>query len=175
LAFLAKIISDRLEVKIKRKLIYWDSCVMISYLMNEDRPDHEMDGVYDCIEQVEKGAVTLIMLRNTMFEEVHLRSTEVAEKFRKFMMRRGIELPSIDIRIERLAVELRDYYAKNGPKELREKDSLHLAAAIHYRADAFYTFDGGNKGGLNLLSLNGNVGGYPLVVCKPPFNQTRLL
>ena len=134
-----------------------------------------MDGVYDCVDKILNGQVLLIILRDILFEEVHLNIPEAAEKFRKLMMRHRIELPSKDLRIEKLAHELRDHYDQiPNSKKLLEKDSLHLATAIHYRVNAFYTFDEGKKGGLSLLSLNGNVAGYPLVICKPPVNQTRL-
>ncbi len=161
-------------MRTKKYKVYPDSCVLISWITGEKRLNHEMDGVLDCFDKVLKGEILLVILRNTMFEEVELRTLESADKFRKLMMRKGIELPSVDLRVERLAAELRKYYSDNGPKELTEIDSLHLAAAIHYKVDAFYTFDEGKKGGISLLSLSGNVAGYHLLICRPPFNQTRL-
>lgn len=154
--------------------VYPDSCILIAWITGEERLNHEMDGVRDFFDKVERGEVTLIALRNTMFEEVQLRTPESAEIFRQLMTRKGVELPSLDLRVERLAGELRDYYSQHGSKQLHEKDSLHLAAAIHYRVDSFYTFDNGSKGGISLLSLNGNMAGHPLLICKPPFTQSRL-
>lgn len=164
-------------MRTKKYKVYPDSCILISWITGEERLNHEMDGVNDCFDKVLKGEILFVILRNTMFEEVQLRTLESADKFRKLMMRKGIELLSVDLRVERLAADLRKYYSDNGPKELTEKDSLHLAAAIHYKVDAFYTFDDGKKSGISLLSLNGNVAGYPLLICKPPLlhNQTRLL
>lgn len=161
-------------MRIKKYKVYPDSCVLISWITGEDRLNHEMDGVRDCFDKVSKGEILLVVLRETMFEEVQFRTVESGEMFRKLMARKGIEIISLDLRVERLAAELRKYYSGNGSKELTEKDSLHLAAAIHYKVDAFYTFDEGKKGGINLLSLSGNVAGYPLLICKPPFTQSRL-
>lgn len=162
-------------MRTKKYIVYWDSCVVISYITNENRPNNEMDGVYDCVDRILRGEVLLIVLRNVLFEEVQLtRANGVAEKFSKLMMRKGIEIPSMDLRIERIAGELRSFY-QGGPKKLPEKDSLHLATAIHYKADAFYTFDEGKKGGINLLAQSGNLAGHPLLICKPPVTQGRLL
>lgn len=162
-------------MRIKKQRVYWDSCVVIAYITGEPRPDNEMDGVHDCSDDILRGKTILVSLRDVIFEEVQLRTVEAAEKFRQLYKRSGIELVSIDLRIERLAAELRRYYETNGPKEMRERDSLHLAAAIHYKVDAFYTFDRGKKGGVNLLSLSGNVAGFPLIITKPPVAQYRLL
>lgn len=162
-------------MRTKKYIVYWDSCIFISLITDEKRPNREMDGVYDCIDKILKGQVLLIVLRDLLFKEVELRTLEGAEKFRNLMMRKGIEMPSLDFRIEKLASELRSYYDQKGPKKLGERDSLHLATAIHYKANAFYTFDEGKKGGIDLLSLNGNVAGYPLLICKPPVTQYKLL
>jgi predicted nucleic acid-binding protein len=161
-------------VKTKKEKVYIDSCVMIAWITNEQRANHEMDGVRDFFDRVLRGDALLMMLRNVMFEEVQLRTPESQSKFVDLMKRKGVELPSQDVRVERLAKELRDYYSSSAPKSLLEKDSLHLATAIHYRADAFYTFDDGKKSGISLLSLNGNIAGRPLLICKPPFSQSRL-
>jgi predicted nucleic acid-binding protein len=161
---------------IRKDLVYWDSCIFIAIINNEKRPNNEMDGVYDCIDKIEKGQIRMMILRDLLFEEVELRTLEAAQKLRMIMKRGGIELPSKDVRIERLAKELCDYYDNHGPKPMGEKDALHLATAIHYRANAFYTFDsGGKRNNISLLSMNGNVAGiYPLLICKPPVTQWRL-
>lgn len=160
----------------KKYVVYWDSCIFIAVINNEKRSNNEMDGVLDCVEKVEIGQAIILTLRNLLFEEVQLRTLEAGETFRGIMKRSGIELPSQDIRIERLAKELCNYYDTHGSKPLGEKDALHLATAIHYRADAFYTFDSGEKGKtISLLSISGNVAGkYPLLICKPPVKQMRL-
>lgn len=161
---------------IRKELIYWDSCILIAVINNEKRPNNEMDGVYDCIDKIEKGQIRMMVLRNLLFGEVELRTLEAAQKLRTIMQHSGIDLPSKDIRIERLARELCDYYDSHGPKSLGEKDALHLATAIHYRVNAFYTFDSGEKGNtISLLSISRNVAGiYPLIICKPPVTQWRL-
>lgn len=162
---------------IRKELVYWDSCIFIAIINNEKRPNNEMDGIYDCIDKIEKGQIRMMVLRDLLFQEVELRTLEAAQKFRIIMQRSGIELPSKDIRIERLAGELGDYYDSHSPKPLGQKDALHLATAIHYRANVFYTFDSGEKGNnVSLLSISRNVGGiYPLIICKPPVTQYRLL
>jgi predicted nucleic acid-binding protein len=160
----------------KKLVIYWDACIFIAIINKEKRSNNEMDGIYDCIDKVDKGHLIIMALRDLLFEEVELRTLEAADMFRKIMKRSGIELPSKDIRIERLARELCNYYDKQGPKPLGDKDALHLATAIHYRADAFHTFDSGAKGNsIGLLSISGNVAGkYPLLICRPPVGQMRL-
>ena len=54
-------------------------------------------------------------------------------------------------------------------------DAIHLATAINRRVDAFYTFDKGQRGGLDLLALSGNVGGHALQICKPAYEQAPIL
>ena len=78
-------------------------------------------------------------------------------------------MKAADIRITKLAHQIRNVYPK-----LSTPDAVHLATGIHYEADQFHTFDDGGKDGMSLLGLNGNVAGYPLVVCKPPMTQYRL-
>ena len=40
------------------KLLYWDSCIFISWLKNENRPDpNDMAGVRDIIERLKKRDV----------------------------------------------------------------------------------------------------------------------
>jgi integrase len=50
----------------------------------------------------------------------------------------------------------------------------HLASAIHFEVDEFHTFDEGKKGGRSLLSLDGDVAGHRLRICKPPVGQMQI-
>jgi predicted nucleic acid-binding protein len=167
----------------RRPLIYWDSCIFIAWLNNEQRPGNEMQGVSICLEAIQ--ADEIIMMTSAMMKAEVLPGKippDVRSTFERFLCRRNVVLVDVDLRIGELSGELRDFYVKqakvDGEAPVEAADAVHLATAIHYGADAFYTFDEGGEGARrsrSLLSLNGNVGGHQLVVCKPPVKgQLRL-
>lgn len=148
----------------KREIIYWDSCVYISWITN-DREQYEMATILESANKIERGQVILLGSA-VLHQEVRLKTQAGRDKFEGLLKRPNIDIKDVDIRISSLAGNISDYCldqnkAGKGPK-LRQLDAIHFATAIHYKADAFYTFDD------HLLSLGGNVGGYPLIVCKPP-------
>ncbi|MFH2101786.1 MAG: PIN domain-containing protein [Chloroflexota bacterium] len=161
------------------KVIYWDSSIFIAWLKDEQRPPGEMDGVLEYVYLVEAKRIKLITstLTRTEVFEANL-TNDVREKYSKLLSRRNVQLIDADLRVAELARNLREYYQsqskKDGTSRLTTADAIHLATAIHYRVDEFHTFDDGKKGGLSLLSLNGNVAGYQLTIRKPPVSQYRL-
>jgi predicted nucleic acid-binding protein len=162
------------------KLVYWDSCIFIAWLKDENRPNGEMAGVYECVQHVEARRarlITSVMTRTEVFEAEL--SVETRERYAQLLKRRNVQMLDQDLRVSNLAREVREYYRQRGLEDglpgLTAADAVHLATAIHYKADAFYTFDDGKKGGRSLLSLNGNVAGHPLLICKPEFTQYRLI
>jgi predicted nucleic acid-binding protein len=161
------------------KTIYWDACIFIAWIKGEKRPNNEMDGVFECVAEVEKGRtrlITSVVTRTEVFEADL--SLEVKQKYADLLNRRSVQLLDNDLRVSNLAREIREYYDRqsniDGVSPLTALDAIHLATAIHYKVDAFWTFDDGGYGGRSLLSLNGNVAGYPLVICKPVAKQLRL-
>lgn len=159
--------------------IYWDSCIFLAWLKDEERPPGEMDGVFECVSDVEAGRariVTSVITRGEVFE-ADLEQC-IKDKYSQLLNRRYCQLVDTDLRVTNIVRSIREFYQKQ--KEVDElpgltmPDAIHLATAIHYKVDAFWTFDDGKKGGRSLLSLNGNVAGYPLVVCKPVAFQYRL-
>ncbi|MCK4600524.1 PIN domain-containing protein [Candidatus Bipolaricaulota bacterium] len=161
-----------------RKVTYWDTCIFLAWLKDEQRQDHDMDGVYNAVDDTKKGKIVVLTASTTFGEVRETRHSEAWEKFERFMQRRNVRVVDIDPRIHALAAELRDFYkslhARDGNGLLKVLDSEHLATALRYKADKFYTFDNGRKGDRSLLSLNGNVAGYDLAICKPPVRQMRL-
>lgn len=161
------------------KKIYWDSCVFIAWLKDEVRPGHEMDGVYECVEEVEAGRVGIFTAVTTVTEVLESKMTvAIKTKYTEVMNGRKVQFIPTDLRVGEKASELRDFYLKqskiDGKDPLTQPDAIHLATAIHYRADEFWTFDNGGYGGRSLLSLDGNVAGYPLNICKPWATQLRI-
>jgi predicted nucleic acid-binding protein len=159
--------------------IYWDSCIFIAWIKDEKRPAGEMDGVYECVDRVQAGTIRLItsvFTRTEVFESdlpAHVRSQYAA-----LLNRRNVCQLDQDLRVAELAREIREHYQAENAKDrkgtIATADAVHLATAIHYKADALYTFDQGKRGGRGLLSLNGDVAGHAIRVCKPEVTQFRL-
>lgn len=154
----------------------------IAWITNEKRKDpSEMDGLAEVVEMVERGSAVLItsVLWRAEVLDLNMSKSQRQKLEQIFDGRSFIEL-SIDGRILDLAAEIRTVQRaskkKDGLKNIRTPDAIHLATAIHYEATEFHTFDGkrsgANVGGL--LNLDGNVAGHRLKICVPHATQLRL-
>ena len=159
---------------------YWDSSVWLAWLRDEQRPGTEMEGVADCLERVSTNEVLLmsgdIMRLEAVKDRIPAAKLPIFEAFTR---RRNVHIVNCltDPRIGSLLADIKSFYrkldSKDGRGELTDFDATHLATAIHYKATAFHTFDGGGKGARGLLELDGNVAGCPLVICKPPLSSYK--
>jgi len=164
------------------KLIYWDACVFLAYFKKEKRPAGEMEGLLELAKLVDAGKLVLITSVVTRMEI--LRSTMTPEQNNKYDLlfkRKSVQEMPIDKRVVTLAHELRDFYqqqkAKDGTPTLTTPDAIHLATAIIWEVDCFYTFDGRDKSKKvrSLLPLSGNVAGRNLTIARPLAKQTHFL
>lgn len=75
--------------------------------------------------------------------------------------------------IQKLAGEIRSFYKKQGVKAPSGPDSVHLATAIYYECDAFYTTDAKDKkDSCGLLKLTNPIAGkYVLTISRPVAQQ----
>jgi len=151
--------------------IYLETTIIIAWLKNEIRTDQEMEGVGYCIERIMNNEIKVITSVNTIGEILPGKFPPGAYDLfkRTISKRRNFDLIGIDLRISTIAQEIRDYYSSLNRK-IELPDAYHLATAIHYTVDAFYTFDEDD-----LLPLNGNVAGRNLIICKPPLPRQRRL
>ena len=161
-------------------ILYWDSCVFIAWLKNEVRPTGELDGIRDIVEKAKGREVSIITSALTYAEVTEAKvGAGVMNMFDDLFKRRNMSRPAVDMRVSRLARDLRDHYSARAPeyngKTLSVPDAVHLATAILYRANAFHTFDRKNRNGtLGLIPLSGNVAGHGLVISKPEVKQISL-
>lgn len=152
-------------------LYYWDTCLFLAWLKDEERRIGEMDGVRELIERSRRREVRIMTSALTLVEVL---SSKIPAGFNTLFanLMKRINRISMDIRVAAIAHDLRDYYSSRpvefGNKTLSTPDAIHLATAILYRADEFHTFDehGSNKN-LGLIPLSGDVAGNGLIICKP--------
>jgi len=161
--------------------VYLDSSIFLAWLKDENRPNNEMDGVYECFERMRKGEIQAIVsaLIHTEVEVSRYSTERQAEFYKLFTMENPLQVEPT-LRVCEVAGELRWFYLaeheKTGQAKLETPDAIHLATAICHDAHEFYAFDKKveNKR-LSVLDLSGSVGGrYSLVIRKPPVTTPLL-
>lgn len=161
--------------KAGKPIIYWDTCVFLALIKDENRPNNEMDGVYDIANKIYKDHIILLTSDITEGEILDsMMSDEAKQKLKDVFKRRNCRTVAADKKVNHLAKEIRDYYQQqksiDGLPTILLPDAIHVATAILYSADEFHTFDERDDKNKRraLLPLDGNVAGYPLKICKPP-------
>lgn len=159
-----------------KPIFYWDTCIFLAWMKDEQRPTGEMEGVAHAAEQVIKEDVILVTSILTRAEILEGKMTkEQMAKYDKMTRRTNVVPQNLDPPVAVLASRIRDFY-RTTDFELLIPDAIHLATAIHYNASEFHTFDGSNPkkprdkrySRCGLLLLDGNVAGHSLKICKPP-------
>ena len=141
-------------------LYYWDTCLFLAWLKDENRKSGEMDGVREIIERAKRREVKLMTSVLTPVEVLSAKIPAGMDTLFKELMKR-MNRQGMDIRVASLAHDIRNHYALKNEKIPKTPDAIHLATAILYRANEFHTFDE------QLIGYSGNVGGNKLIVCKP--------
>ena len=96
-----------------KPIIYWDSCVFLAWIKDENRPNDEMDGVYDVAQKIQNDQCVLLTSSITSVEI--LESTlmdEAKQRLSGLFKRRNCQRAAADDRVMQLAYELRDYYQR---------------------------------------------------------------
>lgn len=151
---------------------YWDTCLFLAWIKDEQRPTGEMDGVREVVARAKRREVIIMTSVLTLVEALQSKIPVGFEKLFSDMMKR-VQRLGMDIKVAELAHGIRDYYVAHSAeyenKKLTTPDAIHLATAIWYKADEFHTFDNGKKDSksLGLIQLSGDVGGHRLTICKP--------
>jgi predicted nucleic acid-binding protein len=152
-------------------IFYWDTCLFLAWIKDEERPSGEMDGVRELIERHRRRDVKLVTSVLTSVEVLQSKLPVGMEALFTGLMKRITRI-GMDSKIASLAHDIRDHYmgraSEFGGKTLSTPDAIHLATAILYRVNEFHTFDNDGSGkSLGLIPLSGNVGGHNLKICKP--------
>ena len=160
-------------------IYYWDTCLFLAWIKDEDRKSGEMDGVREVIARHRKREVKIITSTLTTVEVLQSKLPVGMDRLLGDLMKRIVRI-GVDAKVAALAHDIRDYYARNASlnagKTVSTPDAIHLATAILYRVSEFHTFDDGKSSSksLGLLNLSGDVGGHRLITCKPQARNPQL-
>lgn len=157
---------------------YWDTCLFVAWIKDEERPTGEMDGVREVIDRHKKRQAKIITSVLTTVEVLQCKLPAGLETLFNGLIRRTTRV-GMDSKVAAMAHDIRNHYvvraSEFGGKTLSTPDAIHLATAILYRATEFHTFDrDGSAKSLGLLPLSGNVGGHRLTICKPQATNPSL-
>jgi predicted nucleic acid-binding protein len=166
----------------KGKRLYWDTCVFLAWIKDESVwPEDVKKGIAQTIEMAMSGEVTIVTSALTMAEILEAKMTpEQKHRFAGIFAAPYLQLVDLDRRISTRSSTIRDYhdtrrYNPDGSHKsgsfMRMPDAIHLATAIHMNVTAVHTLDGSGKNPrrLDMLELDGNVGGFPLAIRRPAF------
>jgi len=162
-------------MKRDRETLYWDACIFLAWLQNEQLDPGVMEGIEEHAKRVTNNQAILVTSIMTRTEVLDSRLSKAAkDQFTNLFKRRNVEWINHDERVSTLSHDIRDHYDQQGVK-LSSADCVHLASGILYDVDVFYTLDGsGKKKKGKLLPLNGNVAGHKLRIEKPYQKQLSL-
>jgi len=137
--------------------IYWDSDCFLGHLKAEEGKAEKCDGV---IQRAERGEVLIVTSALTLAEVLWLRggprlSKDKAELVQKFFKKSYIRVYNVTRKISEAAQFL--VWENN----IKPKDAIHVATALHCDAVALETFD------VTLIGKNGMVG-MPLLAIREP-------
>lgn len=155
-----------------REIVYWDACIFLAWLKDEPCDPGVMEGIEDTAKRVNDNEIVLVTSIMTQTEVLESKMPkETQTKFENVFKRRNVIWINHDTRVGKISHDIRDYYAQRGTN-LSSADCVHLASAVLYEVDVFYTLDGsGKKKRGHLLPLNGNVAGHKLKITKPYKSQ----
>jgi len=145
--------------------IYWDSDCFLGHFQAEVGKAEKCDGV---IQRAERGDVLIVTSALTLAEVLWMRgglriSKEKAVVVQKFFRRSYIRVYNVTRKISEAAQTL--VWDDN----IKPKDAIHVATAIHLKVDALETFDE------KLIKKSGTVGTPLLLIREPePAKQARM-
>lgn len=153
-------------MKSGRPVIYWDTCVFITWLTEEKSkwPASIWQGIQDVVDLVEAGQAILVtstLIRTEVF--LGKLTLEQKQKFAGLLRRKNVEEVAPHMRITDRASTIREKH------KIKTPDAIHLATAILYDVDEMHTMDGWHEDGKRdgLLALSGNVADYSLRITEP--------
>lgn len=148
-------------------LQYWDSCVFIALLTNEDPKGSQV--IRELVRDAEEGRSQIIISTLVVAEVKPLQSHDpqagrvIDDLFSTY--RRYLKTYALTRHIAQMARNIGGQFT-----HLTGADCVHVATALHAKADVMFTYDGVSAGGprpRHLLYYSRKIGSPPLRIEVP--------
>lgn len=138
--------------------IYWDSACFLSFLQEETG---KVERCTDALSRADRGEIVIVTSALSISEVLWTKngpklSSDKATLVRGFFKRSCFRVVDVTRRIAEASQTL------VWDHDIRPKDAIHVATAIHLQIPVVETFDRG------LISKTGMIGQPPLVIREPP-------
>lgn len=144
--------------------LYWDSSCFCAWFSEEAGRYEICDAIIDAAR---KGQVKLYTSFLTLAEVIKvpdLYPSESEDRIAEFFRNPYVVKVAVDWFVTRIARDLQRRFNLDG------RDAIHLATAIHIKADVLHTYDG-----QDLLKLDRRIPGTSLRIMEPVFQyQTKM-
>ncbi|HEY4417481.1 MAG TPA: PIN domain-containing protein [Verrucomicrobiae bacterium] len=175
--------------------VYFDACVYLAYYRQETASygKPRVQAIQSMLEENKRGGSTIITSSLTICEVIdRLLESDLRAEIDDFKNRFkfGIQkLIDVEPLISEKAAQYRHFYRKNPItmpnradkpfKNLATPDAIHLATAVIYECDEFWTLDGLNVSAdkhqsIKPLWLKNNVAGDSIIITPPSMPQGAL-
>src|SRR5947199_10650978 len=92
-------------------IYYWDSCLFLAWLQDENRKSGEMDGVREVIERSKRREVKIVTSVLTFVEVLNGKMPVGMGRLFADLMKRRVTRLCMEIKVAQLAHDLRDHYS----------------------------------------------------------------
>lgn len=162
-----------------KKLVYWDTGILVALLADEQRDPIEMQGIEEQVQLFDKNELIIYTSTITRIEVLHSQmSNKAVQGFESLLKRPNFQFAAVTNNVARIAHDIRDYYSKlkdEVGETLSTPDAIHLATAIDQKCDVFYTFDEKVRPGKSrsLVPLNGTIANKFYMKIEKPSPSSR--
>ncbi|MBE8191656.1 MAG: type II toxin-antitoxin system VapC family toxin [Alphaproteobacteria bacterium] len=152
-------------------LVYFDSCIWIAMIKAEQRDELDPAILPNLAEALDEEKIKVLSSALIIAECLECNFDDKQNEIFTdiFNNQEKVRLPDPDRNIMELSAEIRSFYKAKGIKAPATPDAIHLATAIYYNCDEFFTLDKNNKAdGSGLLNLETPIADkYNLKICLP--------
>jgi predicted nucleic acid-binding protein len=152
---------------------YWDTCLFINYLTNLEKD--KADVVHDLLLQAERGkgaSALTIVISNLVIAEVREKAGNVKERQEKLDRLFDTDWPYLEPHALTGTIAQRAREIGNRFPSITVPDAIHVATALHAKAEVLFTYDGAadrkeRRRSGTLLKYNEQIGDPPLKIQIP--------
>lgn len=146
------------------EIIYFDSCVFLTWLKGED----EADTVAALFDDASKGKVKILTSTLAIAEVLNIQGfqfpipKERREEVRALFLNEWIITKGVNRRLAEISQDLVWEYG------IKPKDGIHVATALVYKVPVLYSYD---KNLTNKKNLMTNIGNIQIIEPLPPLQR----